>query len=214
MKPFSSKIARWTFWRFSLLTFFFCALMIFAVPWQRLKVPALILCLNHGTGYTRGLAAMHLGRIDDGDPKVLVPALLPHLKDKDIYVREMTAISLGQIHQYPEQVVPALLAYIDTETQWETEGLWAVYAIGRFGTNARPWSPILVQMIESNRFGYWSGNARGALYKIDPETGKLLIDKYNTEVSNRVAQAELENAEKQGRKALTVTNPPSVKPQP
>lgn len=60
--------------------------------------------LNHGTGYTRGLAAMHLGRIDDGNPKVLVPALVPHLKDKDVYVREMAALSLGHIHQDPEQV--------------------------------------------------------------------------------------------------------------
>ena len=214
MKSFSSKPAPRTIWCFSLVALVVSALLVFAVPWQRLKVPALILCLNHGNGYMRGTVAKYLGRIDDGDPKVLVSALLPNLKDKNVYVREMTAISLGHIHQYPEQVVPALLTYIDTETQWETEGLWAVYAIGTFGTNARPWSPILVQMIETNRFNYWSGNARAALYKIDPETGKLLIDKYNTEVSNRVAKAELENAEKQRRKALAATNPPSAKPLP
>ncbi|HZF02092.1 MAG TPA: HEAT repeat domain-containing protein [Methylomirabilota bacterium] len=209
MKPFNSKFSRRAIWRFSLVALFISTLLIFAVPWQRLKVPALILCLNHGTGYTRGLAAMHLGRIDDGDPKVLVTALLPHLKDKNLYVREMTAISLGHIHQYPEQVVPPLLACIDAETNPASlVPNYALGAIGQFRTNARPWSPILVGMIESNRFHYWL-NPLGALKSIDPETAKPLIEKRDADYSNGVKQAQAHFDEVARRRALFLrTNVP------
>ena len=208
MKPFSSKLASRMFCCFGLMALFLGTLLVFVVPWQRLKVPALILCLDHGTGYMRGTAAKYLGRIADGDPKVIVPALLPHLKDKNVYVREMAALSLGHIHQYPEQVVPALLACIDTEPMESLMPMYGYNAIGCFGTNARAWSPVLLQTIESNRFGYWSSSARSVLAKINPEVGRPLVEQYLADVSNRVAQAEIENAEKQRRKALAATNLP------
>jgi|GEM_PF-932082 len=173
--------------------------------------PALIQCLKDENPRVRGAAAESLGRLD-GDPKVLIPALLPHLKDKNEYVREMTVVSLGDIHQYPEQVVPALLACIDRETMGSLVPMYGYRAIGCFGTNARAWSPVLVQIIGSNRFSYLPSGARGALAKIDPEVGKPLVEQYNTEVSNRIQQAQFEYAEKQRKKALVATNPPPAKP--
>jgi hypothetical protein len=197
MKPFSSKLVCRAIWRFSFVALVVSALLVFTVPWQRLKVPVLILCLDHGTGYMRGLAAMHLGRIDDGDSKVLVAALLPHLKDKDVYVREMTAISLGHIRQYPEQVVPALLTALNkANSRYDMSGFNIVVALSRYGTNARPWSPIFLQMIQSNSFNCGLANPLFVLRTIDPEVGGLLVDQYLAGVSNRLRQAELENAEK------------------
>ncbi|MGH7989151.1 MAG: HEAT repeat domain-containing protein [Limisphaerales bacterium] len=192
------------------------ALLWISVPWHRVwhrvKVPILIQCFRHGPEEVRGYAAVFLAH-SDGDPKMMVSVLLPGLKDKAENVREMTAIALGNIHQKPERVVPALLASIDAETNATSLVLkYAAGAIGYFGTNAKPWSPILVGMIESNRFGFWSGSARVALYKINPAIGKPLIDEYNAEVSNRQAQAQFEYSEKQRRKTVVPTNQPPTKP--
>ncbi len=174
--------------------------------------PALMQCLKDENPQVRSAAAMSLARLG-GDTNAAISALLPCLEDKDVGVRQMAALSLGYIHQYPNQVVPALFAAIGAETNGAailTITMYMIPAIGRFGTNARPWSPILVQWAESNRFSYWTGSVRSALIKIDPEVGRPLIDKYNAGVSNRVKQAQLEYAEKQRRKALAVTNAPST----
>lgn len=177
--PFKLKIQRRTAGRFCLAVLLLTAIVAVCVPWHRVAVWTLLRCLNCGSGHISGQvraeAALRLGSME-ADPKIVVPALLPHLRDKDMKVREMTALSLGHIHQYPEQAVPALLAVADSETAESLAPLYAVYAIGCFGTNARPWAPNLAQMIESNRFGYWSGNALNALQKIDPAAAKPFLD--------------------------------------
>lgn len=203
------KPMRATLWRLGLVLAIVGALTALGVPWQRLKVPTLLFCMDHGYGRMRGWAAFKLGLVPT-DPKIVVPALLTHLKDKNVYVREMAAVSLGHIHQYPEQVMPALLATLDTEP---AESLMSIiyvpFAIGDFGTNARPWSPALVQMIKSNRFNYWTGNALGALMKIDPQAAKPLIKKRNVDYSNGVQQAQAHFDEAARRRALFLhTNVP------
>lgn len=109
---------------------------------------------------------------------MIVSVLLPSLKDKDEGVREMTAIALGDIHQEPKQVVPALFACIDAETNPASlVPNYALGAIGQFRTNAKPWSPILYEMIVSNGFNTWPRDGIGALNKINPEMAKPLIEK-------------------------------------
>ena len=208
MKPFPKII-----WRICIAAFLVIPLLVFSVPWHRVKVWALIQFAEHGPADTRRMAEMFLGNVE-GDPKAIVPVLLSGLRDKNVGVREMAALSLGHIHQYPEQVVPALLACIDTEPIESLMPPQGYYAIGCFGTNAKAWSPTLVQIVESNPSGYWSSNARSALAKIDPAVGRPLLEQYFAGVSNRVKQAQLEYSKKQHRKALAVTNPPSVQSQP
>jgi HEAT repeat protein len=206
------KLRPKTIWRIRLITLLVVLLLSFSVPWrrvwQRVKVPVLVQCVRHGPEATRRYAAIFLAH-SDGDKKMIASVLLPGLKDKDEGVREMTAIALGDIHQEPELVVPALFACIDTETNPASlVPNYALSAIGRFGTNARPWSPILVGMIESNRFHYWL-NPLGALKNIDPETAKPLIEKRDANYSNGVKQAQAHFDEVARRRALFLrTNVP------
>jgi HEAT repeat protein len=172
------------------------------------KVPVLVQCFRHGPAATRRYAAIFLA-FSDGDKKMIVSVLLPGLKDKDEGVREMTAIALGDIHQEPEQVVPALFACIDAETNPASlVPNYALGAIGHFSTNARPWSPILMGMIESNRFHYWL-NPLGVLNSIDPEVVKPLLEKRDADYSNGVKQAQAHFDEVARRRALFLrTNVP------
>lgn len=216
-----------TVWRICLVTLLVVLLLVFSVPWrrvwQRMKVPVLVQCVRHGPAATRRWAAIFLA-YSDGDKKMIVSVLLPGLKDKDEGVRVMTAIALGDIHQEPERVVPALFACIDEEINPASlVPNYALGAVGHFGTNARPWSPILLGMIQSNRFHYWL-NPLGALNKIDPETAKPLIKKRDADYSNGVKQAQAHFDEVALRRALflrtnvpptnsaALTNPPPVKP--
>jgi len=105
-------------------------------------------------------------------PSAVVPALLLSLQDEDSSVRWGSVISLGRLRQYPETVVPALLNYIQTETNMPVSTV--IITLARFGTNARLWSPTLVQMMESNRFGIYYPSALMALKNIDPETAEPL----------------------------------------
>ena len=200
MKLFELKRPCWLGWRFLISLLLVIALLAFSVPWrrvwQRVKVPVLVQCFRHGPAATRRYAAIFLA-FSDGDKKMIVSVLLPGLKDKDEGVREMTAIALGDIHQEPEQVVPALFACI-----------YALGAIGHFSTNARPWSPILMGMIESNRFHYWL-NPLGVLNSIDPEVVKPLLEKRDADYSNGVKQAQAHFDEVARRRALFLrTNVP------
>lgn len=136
----------------------------------------LIRCLADENPRVRSAAVMALPYMD-GDPAIMVHALIPRLKDEDPIVREASAIALGHIHVDAERAVPALIACIEAETNGPVRSPLMVAALGRFGTNARPWAPVLVKWIESNRFGVFSGSALNALSRIDPESAKLLIEK-------------------------------------
>ena len=142
----------------------------------RTAVPALIRSLGDDNPQVRATAAWSLGQINQ-DSDLVVPALLPCLKDKDRGVRDCAAMALGHIGKQPEAVVPALLARIEMGTNAPVLSPSMIWPIGRFGTNAKPWSPVLVKMIESNRFGMFSGSALSALKRIDPEAAEPLIQK-------------------------------------
>ena len=155
MNPFKLKQSRWLGWRFFISSFLVIALLTIVVPWQRLKVPILIQLAKHGPADTRRLAELFLVGVEgiEGDPNVIVPVLLSGLEDENDGVREMAAISLGRIRQYPEQVVPALLTALNkAKSPYDISGYYIVVALSKYGTNARPWSPIFLQMIQSNSF--------------------------------------------------------------
>ena len=170
------KRYRHSIWGICICVFLITTLLLISIPWHRAIASTLIWGLGSQSEQVSRASAFFLGNIK-GDPKMIVPALLRCLKDQRASVREMTAASLGHIRQDPEQVVPALLATIDTETNGSLVPIYALNAIGVFGADAKPWSPILVQMVESNRFGYWSGSALNALHKIDPEADARLVQK-------------------------------------
>lgn len=181
-----------------------CALLIiaavasFILLWPHIKVPFLIQSFRHGTASMRAHAAISLAR-SDASSEMLVPVLLPGLKDSSEYVRGMTEIALGNIlHQYPETVVPALLDCIKAETNSRVSlvPMWGFSAIGHFGTNAKPWSPIVYEMIVSNGFNTWPRDGLDALEKINPEMAKPLRDKRELDSSNALWQAQMRYASK------------------
>jgi hypothetical protein len=205
-----------TVWRICLVTFLVILLLAFGVPWprvwQRVKVPVLVQCVRHGPALTRRYAAVFLAH-SDGDKKMITSVLLPGLKDKDEGVREMTAIALGHIHQEPERVIPALLACIDAETNSASQvPRYAIGGIGKFGTNARPWLPAVVQMIGPDLYNPRSSSALAALHNIDPEAARPLIEKRDADYSNGVKQVQARFDEVARRRALFLrTNVPSAK---
>lgn len=140
----------------------------------RTAVPALIRSLGDESAHVRATAAMSLGEINQ-DSDLVIPALVRCLKDKDAGVRQHSAIALGHIGKQPEVVVPALFARLEMETNVPAFSPLMVSPIARFGTNAKPWSPVLVKMIESNRFGFFANAALGALKRIDPEAAEPLL---------------------------------------
>ncbi len=145
-------------------------------------VPTLLRCLQDQSQFTRRDAARSLGFMG-GPTNAIVSALVERLKDEEFVVREAAAMSLGWIVAEPERVVPALLACMEAETNLTGLPLKNMLsALGRFGTNAKPWSPILVQLIESNRFGIFSGSAVSALAKIDAEAAKPFVERRSNEL--------------------------------
>jgi hypothetical protein len=136
-------------------------------------IPIVIRCLADKNPQVQSTAALSLGSL--GGQPIVVTALLQCLKAPDASVREMAVASLGQIHREPERVVPALLDYLQTETDASPSSFQVVYALGHFGTNAQPWSPVLAQMIQSNRFGIFTAPALGTLRQIDPAAAKPFL---------------------------------------
>lgn len=197
MRAFLKKIV----WIGAIMLFIF-ALAAFFIPWRQVEVWAWLRGLNFGTGRVTGevryIAAWRItmwdmpDKINKGevDPKAVVPTLVAHLKDKHEGVRELAALSLGHIHQFPELVVPALLDAIKADERGGLMFIYAPPALCDFGTNARPWSPILVQMVKEETFAWRKQNFLAALAKIDPEVGKPMRDQYYLEISNRTVQAE------------------------
>lgn len=212
MNLFKLKRPRWLGWRFGLYTLLVIMMMAIIIRQPCVKTWLRIQFAKHGFIPTRELAIFFLG-IEGDDPKVVVPVLISCLEDKDDAIRETAALSLGHIRQYPEQVVPALLTALNkAKSPRDMSGFYIVRALSQYGTNARPWSPIFYQMIQSNSFNCAFANPLFVLRTIDPEVGGPLVEQYLAGVSNRLKQAELDNAEKQRRKALAATNPPPAKP--
>jgi hypothetical protein len=107
-----------------------------------------------------------------------VPILLQFLEDKDVWLRCAAAKSLTGISRDSTKVVPALVKYIETETN--TAALSQVVPdFGYLGTNGRLAIPILTKFAESNQY-----RALVALYKIDPATAELIFEKWRASQTN------------------------------
>lgn len=78
-----------------------------------------------------------------------VPFLIQCLTNQAASIRENAALALGVVGLYPDQVVPALLQYLQTakdSPHWR-ECTSAIYALSRFGTNSQPAVPSLVNLL-------------------------------------------------------------------
>jgi HEAT repeat protein len=93
-----------------------------------------------------------------------VPALTECLKDP--YVCTWAVIALGRIHQQPQQVVPLLMRYIQTNRNDRTS---AITALSRFGADAKAAVPLLRECFSDEDKGtrFFATNA---VEIIDPRT--------------------------------------------
>ena len=148
-------------------------------------IPPLMALLTNESLAARGYAAWGLGCI--GSPScAAMPILLRYINDKDEVLRFKAAWALTKINDEPSIVVPALIKYIKNENYHSSGGFiphsWLFYTLGRFGTNALPAVPALTSYIESRPFPEYE--AMAALYRIDPETGKDFVHKYEVQHRN------------------------------
>jgi len=78
--------------------------------------------------------------------------------------------ALGKIHAQPEIAVPAVMTYL-TKSPYQSS---AAMVLGRFGTNAAPAVPLLLEMLAKDRDPMARGQAAGALGKIRVEPASVL----------------------------------------
>lgn len=115
-----------------------------------------------------------------------IPPLIELLgnANKDFRIRAATA--LGHFGRQTRAaaiapiVVPAMVRCIQTETN--DIYFWA---LGNFGTNAKPAVPVLTNILESKLpFHTPKPAALGALDRIDPETAKPFVEKWKASLTN------------------------------
>jgi HEAT repeat protein len=99
-----------------------------------------------------------------------VPLLVECLKDKDEMVAKDAAWSLGELQLEPDIVVPALISNANLSRPILCS--FAIFALGEFGTNARPAVPLLLEALSSQDASVRSA-ATNALEGIAP---RLLIN--------------------------------------
>lgn len=137
-------------------------------------LPAVLSCLEDNRRSVRVQVARTLPYLV-GPTNEIISKLLGCLKHGEPELRDAAALSLGQIGREPERVVPELLAQIGTATNAQGNAYHLIKALEEFGTNARPWSPILIQMIEADSVGHDPRGALRALEKLDAAAAAPLI---------------------------------------
>ena len=103
--------------------------------------------------------------------KPAIPFLIGCLTNSTDIIREEGAVALGVIGQQPEIVLPALMRYIQSArtspNSFEARG--AIYALRKFGTNARPAVPLVRSFLQHER-GDIREAATNTIRIIDPPT--------------------------------------------
>ena len=78
------------------------------------------------------------------DAEIIVPVLIQLLSTEEhSLMRHEAALSLGMLHEQPELSIPALIKSFDDPDQMQR--FMVVFALGEFGSEAKPAIPILLQ---------------------------------------------------------------------
>ena len=163
------------------------------LPTPKSAVPALELRLKDEDSLVRANAALALGRFGTNSPATVVQALLNALQTETNFMAATTFLGvLGMIKKDAPLVVPAIVRYMQRETNNWLELSGPIHVLELFGTNAKPAVPVLVNLLESNpQFpspespaGYRRAWVLGALEKIDPETAKPFVEKWKASMTN------------------------------
>ncbi len=142
--------------------------------------------------------------------RTAVPALVQYLESPDPTTRYCAADSLGTIKADAPLVVPALVQCLKSGTN-DVNQVSYILALGRFGTNAKPAVPLLVNILKSDpRFpgpeppvvAYRQAVVLGTLRKIDPEIAEPFFEKWKASLTNEVPPKT--------HGAVHATNPPSA----
>ncbi len=96
-----------------------------------------------------------------------VPVLLKFLQDPERDVAAMAATALGFLHLSNSTVIPALVANLQSTNAWRRCAVAA--ALARFGPDARPAIPALLQCLSDPDTDVTSQSAL-SLHQIEPET--------------------------------------------
>ncbi|MDB6110701.1 MAG: lyase domain protein repeat-containing protein [Pedosphaera sp.] len=129
-------------------------------------VPRLIQMLQGTNTEIKCCAAQALGSLG-AEERVIVPALTNVLHDRDYMVRESIAENLGRIRKEPAVAIPALTGQLIACTN-TTEFLAVSLALSKFGTNAGPAVPTLLQRLADPN-SVVRHAAADALIAMDPE---------------------------------------------
>ena len=111
-------------------------------------LPALVNALKDTDPSVRELAAFALGCIPS-DGQTTVPALAKALRDGESSVRKRAAGALGSIHREPGSAVPALVGVLKDDEDEDVQKA-ALSALIKFGADAKPAVPILIELLKGN----------------------------------------------------------------
>lgn len=130
-------------------------------------VPALIALISDKDWETRCQAVFALGCLGPAASEAL-PEVIGCLNDQSEMIRIQAVIGLGKIHQKPEKTAPILINFIKKyriDREWRPS-LFAIQSLGKFGAQAKPAVPILLELLNDPRTVI-SDAATNALRDID-----------------------------------------------
>ena len=143
-------------------------------PQAKPAVPALIPLIS-GKGQHDHFRAVFALRWIGPAATAALPEMIECLKDPDESTRAEAVLSVGEIHQEPDRVVPILMGFLNEyeadQTHWSKH--WnacyrAMQSRGDFGAQAKPAIPILIRLLNDQR-PFIRAEATNSLKSIDPD---------------------------------------------
>lgn len=152
--------------------------------------------LKNGNAGARARAAEALGALGP-KAKDAVPALVEAMMDKDAHVRRRAGNALGFIRSSPEVTAPALIKALKDPDEGQmgeaSVAQIAAFALGRFGADAAPAIPALMETMKSGHADTRraSIHALGSLGKQNAKVVKAIVGvlKNDPDFSLRAAAA-------------------------
>jgi HEAT repeat protein len=146
-------------------------------------IPALVTALSDRDGFVRWAAARTLGQLAPAQPDLVVPGLVGLLTEKDIDIRNVSALALAR---YGREALPAVNALanaiLHSDGEFRIVGIQAIKAIGEEATGAvealiinLSYPNTQVRQGAAEALGGLKGNASAAI----PALRKLLQDEDN-----------------------------------
>ena len=106
----------------------------------------------------------------DREAADVLPVLIDGLKDRDSWIRQISANALGPMGRHATPAIPALMAVAANRESDARDS--AIMALGRIGPAAKEALPVLLEVYRENDDPYRHQFTADALSQIDPQAAR------------------------------------------